>query len=300
MSVAISVHGLSKKFASKAVVKNLDLSINESEIFAFLGPNGSGKTTTMRLIAGLLIADAGEGTCLGLDVRNEHIEIRKHIGYMSQHFSLYTDLTVTENLVFVARAYAVAHRAQAVSNMTNRFNLSPYANQLAGSLSGGWKQRLALACALIHKPKLLMLDEPTSGVDPESRAFFWDTIQAEAANGVTIMVSTHYLDEVQQYANRLAYILHGELLVAGSPAEVIANSGLYTLRIEAGNHDFLIPAREHNGVLYAALTTDGVIISGKDMADLKQAAAKIAPAFSTVEVTPRLEEVFLHLAKVKT
>jgi len=294
---AISVRGLSKSFAGKPIVRQLDLDINKGQIFAFLGPNGSGKTTTMRLIAGLYDADAGEGSCLGLNLRDQQHEIRNQIGYVTQHFSLYEDLTVRENLIFTARVFDVPNINDAVSHMIKRFSLAPYTNQIAGSLSGGWKQRLSLACALIHQPQLLMLDEPTSGVDPEARAFFWDTIQAEAAKGVTIMISTHYLDEVQQYANRLAYILQGSLLIAGTTEEVIKASGLFALRIAGGSHDLLADARSNPAVLYAALTNDGVLLSGENKSELTQVAQTIAPQSNHDFVPARLEEVFLHLSK---
>jgi len=294
---AIDVRGLNKAFDGKPIVRNLDLSINLGEIFAFLGPNGSGKTTTMRMISGLLTADSGEGTCFGLDVRRDHEEIRYQIGYMSQYFSLYEDLTVEENLIFTARAYGVSHVKAEVEKMISRFSLQTYAKQLSGTLSGGWKQRLSLACALLHEPKLLMLDEPTSGVDPESRNFFWDAIQAEAAAGITVMVSTHYLDEVMQYANRLAYILRGSLLVHGSPLEVIQNSGLKALRISQGKHNLLQAARNHPAVLYATLTTDGLLLIGEGAGELERIANDIAPDYAIETVQPRLEEVFLHLAR---
>lgn len=295
---AIEVHGLGKSFAGKPAVHHLDLHIGKGEIFAFLGPNGSGKTTTMRMLCGLLTPDAGEGRCLGLDLRRQQRELRPMIGYMSQHFSLYGDLTVSENLHFVMRAYSMDTNAEArKAEMIERFGLAPYADKLAAELSGGWMRRLALACALLHDPKLLLLDEPTSGIDPEARRFFWEVMQAEAASGKTAMISTHYLDEVQQYCNRMAYILNGELLVAGTPDEVIEGSHLVALRLAGASHDAVQRAREDAGVLYVAQTTSGVFLTGENRTSLEQAANRVAPGASIEWVSPRLEEVFLHLAR---
>ena len=297
---AIEVRGLGKSFAGKPAVQLLDLDIREGEIFAFLGPNGSGKTTTMRMLCGLLTPDAGEGHCLGFDVRTQQQELRPRIGYMSQHFSLYDDLNVSENLSFVMRAYDIPDGRQRKQAIIERFNLTPYRNRLAGQLSGGWKQRLSLACGLLHQPSLLLLDEPTSGVDPEARGFFWEVMQAEAACGMTVMISTHYLDEVEQYCHRMAYILKGQLLAFGTPAEVIANSSLVALRLPGAGHNIVQHANQHSAVLYAAQTTSGVYLTGSDRAALHAAAHTIAPDGHAEDVSPRLEEVFLHLSRSGT
>lgn len=295
---AIEVHELGKSFGGKPAVRDLSLSIASGEVFAFLGPNGSGKTTTMRMLCGLLTPEHGTGQCLGFDLRREQRGLRPLIGYMSQHFSLYEDLTVEENLQFVVRAF-VMPRAQAredIERIIERFSLAPHRHKLAGQLSGGWKQRLALACALLHRPKLLLLDEPTSGVDPEARSFFWSIMQAEAAAGMTMMISTHYLDEVQQYCHRMAYILNGRLKACGTPNEVIAASGLHAVRIPGGDHTLVQKARDAAGVLYAALTTAGVFLTGEDRDRLLQQARRLAGGREVEITAPRLEEVFQHLA----
>ncbi|OIO67304.1 MAG: multidrug ABC transporter ATP-binding protein [Zetaproteobacteria bacterium CG_4_9_14_3_um_filter_49_83] len=297
---AIEVRGLGKSFAGKPAVQHLDLEIREGEIFAFLGPNGSGKTTTMRMLCGLLTPDTGEGRCLNFDVRNEQSAIRPRIGYMSQHFSLYDDLNVSENLNFVLRVYDVANAKRRKQDIIERFDLAPYIDRLAGQLSGGWKQRLSLACGLLHEPSLLLLDEPTSGVDPEARSFFWEVMQAETARGMTAMISTHYLDEVEQYCHRMAYILKGKLLTSGTPAEVIADSGLSALRIAKAGHDVLQQAKFHAGVQYAAQTTSGVYLTGPHQKALYDAASIIAPDAAVEAIAPRLEEVFLHLSRSVT
>ncbi len=205
----IAVEGLRKSFDGKTVVKDLSLQVRRGEIYGFLGPNGSGKTTFIRMLCGLLRPDAGHGTCLGYDILTESEQIKPHIGYMAQRFSLYEDLSVRENLDFMARIYGVRDRRGAVAATLERMGLARFAGQLAGTLSGGWKQRLALACCLLHQPQLLLLDEPTAGVDPKARRDFWDDIYALAAQGVTALISTHYMDEAER-CHRLAYLAYGE------------------------------------------------------------------------------------------
>jgi len=295
---AVEVHELGKAFAGRPAVRSLSLSIGRGELFAFLGPNGSGKTTTMRMLCGLLTPDHGTGQCLGFDLRRQQRGLRPLIGYMSQHFSLYDDLTVEENLRFVVRAFAMPKKSATddIERIIERFALQPHRRKLAGALSGGWKQRLALACALLHRPQLLLLDEPTSGVDPEARSFFWSIMQAEAADGMTAMISTHYLDEVQQYCDRMAYILDGEIRACGTPAEVIAESGLHAVLIPGGDQHLVERARKMPEILYAAQTTAGVFLTGEDRDSLtRQARALGYPEIE--EVAPRLEEVFQNLAR---
>ena len=223
--LVIDVAGLNKHFGERHVVRDLTLQVRHGEVFGFLGPNGSGKTTSIRMLCGLLRPDSGHGSCLGHDVIRETAAIKREVGYMTQRFSLWEDLTIAENLDFVARMYGLAQRRAAVSASLDALGLADRRNQLAGTLSGGWKQRLALAACLIHRPKLLLLDEPTAGVDPKARRDFWNEIHRLAAEGITVLVSTHYMDEAER-CHRLAYIAEGRLLASGSAAEVVAGQGL--------------------------------------------------------------------------
>ena len=219
--IAIDVHGLSKSFGSRKVVRDLSMQVKRGTIYGFLGPNGSGKTTTIRMLTGLLTPDEGEGTCLGYDIRTEADEIKRHVGYMTQRFSLYQDLSVRENLEFVARLYGIDNPVAAARAMVERLGLNGREEQLAGELSGGWKQRLALGACTLPNPQLLLLDEPTAGVDPKARREFWNEIHALAAQGLTVLVSTHYMDEAER-CHEIAYIAYGVLLAHGTVPEVIA------------------------------------------------------------------------------
>jgi ABC-2 type transport system ATP-binding protein len=225
---AIDVKDLNKSFGRKHVVRNLSLKVPRGQIFGFLGPNGSGKTTSIRMICGLLTADSGSGTCLGYDVMTRSADIKREVGYMTQRFSLWEDLTIRENLDFVARMYSMDARREAVAQAVAKLGLESRQDQLAGSLSGGWKQRLALSACLLHKPRLLLLDEPTAGVDPKARREFWDELHALAAQGITVLVSTHYMDEAGR-CDQLAYLAYGRLLAVGTAAELIAASGAQDL-----------------------------------------------------------------------
>lgn len=224
-ALAIDVRGLTKRFGERVVVDNVDLQVGEGRICGFLGPNGSGKTTTIRMLCGLLKPDAGEGTCLGLDVIRQAREIKRQAGYMTQKFGWYEDLSIRENLDFIARLFEIPQRAQAVDNALQRLGLVARQEQLAGSLSGGWKQRLALAGCLIHNPRLLLLDEPTAGVDPKARREFWDQIHRLAGEGITVLVSTHYMDEAAR-CHELVYIAYGQVLAHGSESEIVEQAGL--------------------------------------------------------------------------
>ncbi len=221
MEYSIDVKALNKSFGAKHVVRDLTLQVPRGQIFGFLGPNGSGKTTSIRLICGLLTADSGSGTCLGYDVMTQSADIKREVGYMTQRFSLWEDLTIDENLDFVARMYGMAQRREAVAQALARLGLESRRDQLAGELSGGWKQRLALAACLLHRPKLLLLDEPTAGVDPQARRDFWNELHELAARGITVLVSTHYMDEAER-CHQLTYIAYGRLLATGTAAELIA------------------------------------------------------------------------------
>lgn len=227
----IDVHGITKRFGDRLVVDHVSLRVAEGEIVGFLGPNGSGKTTTIRMICGLLTPDEGEGTVLGFNVITESLKIKRHVGYMTQKFSFYEDLTIEENLQFVARLYELRPVKAVVAETLENLGLTSRRKQLAGTLSGGWKQRLALAACIMHKPKLLLLDEPTAGVDPKARREFWDEIHKLAANGLTVLVSTHYMDEAER-CHRISYISYGKMLAQGTVAEVVAGAGLTTFVIE--------------------------------------------------------------------
>src|SRR5207302_7043396 len=244
--IAIDVQSLTKSFDGRKVVKNLSMQVKRGEIYGFLGPNGSGKTTTIRMLTGLLTPDEGNGTCLGYDIRTEADEIKRHVGYMPQRFSLYQDLSVRENLEFVARLYGMAQPAKAAHAMVERLGLAGRDGQLAGELSGGWKQRLALGACTLPSPQLLLLDEPTAGVDPKARREFWNEIHALAAHGLTVLVSTHYMDEAER-CHEIAYIAYGVLLAHGTVAGVIAASHLDTYTVSASDGESLAKLTQELG-----------------------------------------------------
>src|SRR5471032_1276018 len=229
--LAIDVRGMTKRFDGRTVVNDIALQVRTGEIYGFLGPNGSGKTTFIRMLCGLLRSDAGSGTCLGYDVITQSELIKLKVGYMTQRFSFYEDLSIVENLDFVARMYGMKNRKEAVEKSIEQLGLSGREKQLAGQLSGGWKQRMALAACLLHKPKLLLLDEPTAGVDPKARRDFWEQIHLLSAQGLTFLITTHYMDEAER-CNRLAYISYGNLLTQGTVAEVIHDAGLSTWPVQ--------------------------------------------------------------------
>jgi ABC-2 type transport system ATP-binding protein len=300
---AIDVRGLTKRYGTRTVVDGVSIRVPRGLIFGFLGPNGSGKTTTIRMLCGLLTPDAGEGTCLGYDLRTQAAAIKREVGYMTQRFSLYEDLSIEENLDFVARMYDVRDRRAAVAAMLARLGLTARRDQLAGTLSGGWKQRLALAACLLHSPQLLLLDEPTAGVDPKARRDFWDEIHALAADGITVLVSTHYMDEAER-CHRLAYISSGRLLVEGTPDEVIAHSGLATrlIALAPGGDERMLAALADE--LRNAPGVDSVIafglalrVSGREPQALDDALAPVRAraAFRVERTATSLEDVFVEL-----
>jgi len=295
----IEVKGINKSFDDKPAVIDLNLRVKEGEIFGFLGPNGSGKTTTIRMLCGLLTPDSGTGTCLGYDIVKESEKIKQHVGYMTQRFSLYDDLTVEENLDFIARLYHVKHRKEAVAKSIEELGLQHRKNQLAGTLSGGWKQRLALSGALIHQPKLLLLDEPTAGVDPAARRDFWDQVHALSAKGTTSLVSTHYMDEAER-CTRLAYIAYGKLLTEGSAEEIIASSGLTTWTLSGKNiNDIAIKLKSMPGVGQVVSFGNTLHVSGQDPEKLKQCIDSIS--LTSKKIEPSLEDVFITMVrKAKT
>ncbi|HEX6980975.1 MAG TPA: ABC transporter ATP-binding protein [Alphaproteobacteria bacterium] len=294
--VAIEVEGLTKRFGAKTVVENLSLTVPKAQIFGFLGPNGSGKTTTLRMLCGLLTPDAGRGTCLGYDIRTEADAIKRQVGYMTQRFSLYGDLTVRENLDFVAHVYELDHPREAVDAVMARLGLAARADQLAETLSGGWKQRLALAACMLPRPRLLLLDEPTAGVDPQARREFWDEIYRLAGEGVTALVSTHYMDEAER-CHQIAYIAYGHLLAHGTVDEVVRNSGLSTWVVTGPDLDALAATLRHEpGVDMVAPFGAALHVSGRD----PDALARVARAYGAGghtwhEDVPSLEDVFIHL-----
>jgi len=295
--IAIDVHGLSKSFGGRKVVSDLSMQVKRGAIYGFLGPNGSGKTTTIRMLCGLLTPDSGEGTCLGYDIRKQADRIRRHVGYMTQRFSLYQDLSVRENLEFVARLYGLPSPRAAAREMIARLGLNGREEQLAGELSGGWKQRLALGACTLPSPKLLLLDEPTAGVDPKARREFWNEIHALAHEGLTVLVSTHYMDEAER-CHEIAYIAYGQLLTHGTVEEVIAQSALIT---------YTVTGAELNGLQTELAGTAGVDmvapfgnslhVSGRDERALEQAVAPYRARGDLVwqRSEPSLEDVFIEL-----
>ena len=295
-SVVIDVRGMTKRFGGLTAVNGIDLKVHRGEVYGFLGPNGSGKTTFIRMLCGLLAADAGEGTCLGFDVIRESELIKRQVGYMTQRFSFYEDLTIAENLDFVARMYGVGDRREAVRESIERLGLAGRQKQLAGELSGGWKQRLALAACLIHQPRLLLLDEPTAGVDPKARRDFWEQIHELAGQGLTFLISTHYMDEAER-CDRLAYLSYGNLLASGTAAEVIAGARLTTWSVSGpGLQELAVRLRGEAGVLQAVAFGTRLHISGTDPAALERAIAPFRAGPCTwQQINPGLDDVFIHL-----
>jgi ABC-2 type transport system ATP-binding protein len=296
MTLAIDVHGLNKSFGDKHVVQDVSIQVEAGRITGFLGPNGSGKTTTLRMLCGLLTPDSGEGSVLGLDFRGQGEAIKRQTGYMTQRFSLYEDLTIQENLDFIARVYGMKDRRERVSRALDDLGLAHRKDQLAGALSGGWKQRLALAGCTLHGPRLLLLDEPTAGVDPKARRDFWDHIHDLSAQGLTVLVSTHYMDEAER-CHDIAYIVYGRLVARGGWREVVSRSGLVTFEGSGEGADRL--ARELGGkpgVLMATPFGQAVHVSGVDRAALETAIDPFRRApYQWREVDPTLEDVFIRL-----
>ena len=295
-TLAIDVHGLNKRFGDKHVVNDVTIQVEQGRICGFLGPNGSGKTTTLRMLCGLLTPDSGSGQALGYDIIAEPEAVKLRTGYMTQKFSLYEDLTIAENLQFTARVYGLDRRRERVDAALERLGLASRRGQLAGTLSGGWKQRLALATATLHEPRLLLLDEPIAGVDPKARRTFWDEIHALAAQGLTVLVSTHYMDEAER-CHEIAYISYGRLIARGTAQEVIEASGLITFHGEGPDADRLShELARAPGVETAAAFGAAIHVSGEDRGALE---AAIAPyrrePYRWMEANPTLEDVFIQL-----
>jgi ABC-2 type transport system ATP-binding protein len=297
--LVIDVKNLNKSFKKKMAVRDLDLQVKPGEVFGFLGPNGSGKTTTIRMLCGLLTPDSGTGTCLGYDILKESGKIKQHVGYMTQKYSFYTDLSIEENLRFVAQVYGVKQPQKAVERVLEQIGLTARRAQLTGELSGGWKQRVALAACLLHDPALLLLDEPTAGIDPIARREFWDTIHALSEQGVTTLMATHYMDEAER-CTRLAYLAYGDLIITGTVDDVIQATDLNTWEIKGDiTTQLLQTLKQIKGVNQAALFGRCIHVSGLDKqsieAGLKALNKKKKLDWCVIE--PTLEDAFIRLVE---
>ena len=293
---AIDVRGLTKRYGARVVVDQVDLQVRPGRICGFLGPNGSGKTTTIRMLCGLLTPDAGEGTCLGLDIRSQAPRIKRQVGYMTQKFGLYDDLSIRQNLDFVARLFELPERRAAVDQALDELGLRERQQQLAGALSGGWKQRLALAACLIHRPRLLLLDEPTAGVDPKARREFWDQIHRLAGEGITVLVSTHYMDEAER-CHELVYIAYGRVLARGTEADIVQGAGLTVFEVTGAiAADQLAALSAAPGVDSVAPFGNRLHVAGRDAAQVTRAVAPLADqGLHVVRADANLEDVFISL-----
>lgn len=294
---AVDVQDLTKRYGDKAVVDALSMQVRRGEVFGFLGPNGSGKTTTIRMMCGLLTPDGGTGHTLGYDILREAQAIKREVGYMTQRFGLYEDLSIRENLDFIAQIYQMDQRRQRVDASLERLGLQARQHQLAGGLSGGWKQRLALAACMLHEPRLLLLDEPTAGVDPKARRDFWEEIHKLAAAGITVLVSTHYMDEAER-CHRLGYIAYGRLMALGTPKELVENSGFVTWRVTGEELNQLADAL-HGRVGVSMVTRFGntLHVSGESEPELDAAIApfRLNQAQQWISGKPQLEDLFIQL-----
>jgi ABC-2 type transport system ATP-binding protein len=296
-ALAIDVQGLTKRFGRKIAVDGIDIAVPEGQVWGFLGPNGSGKTTTIRMLCGLLKPDAGSGTCLGYDVVRDTENIKRAVGYMTQRFSFWEDLSIRENLEFVARIYQVPERNQKVDATLARLGLQDRQDQLAGELSGGWKQRLALAACMLHEPRLLLLDEPTAGVDPLARREFWEEIHHLSQRGLTVLVSTHYMDEAER-CDRVVFINLGRVVARGTVQDVIQQAGLITFVIEGPDVRQFLPQLEGKpGIEHVAFFGAALHVSGHDHALLEAALSPLRKraGIDIRQSVPSLEDVFIHL-----
>lgn len=299
MDAIIDVHGLTKRYGNRTVVDHVDMRVERGRIHGFLGPNGSGKTTTIRMLCGLLTPDEGNGTCLGFDIRKEARKIKRQVGYMTQRFSLYEDLSIEENLSFIARIYELRDHQPKVEEALEQLGLAARRKQLAGALSGGWKQRLALAACLLHDPRLLLLDEPTAGVDPKARREFWDHLHELAARGLTVLVSTHYMDEAER-CHRLAYIAYGRLLAQGTARELIAQAGLVTYSLAGPNLAPIAQALRSQPGLNVASFGASLHVSAPTQQQLDEALALYRDSIRVTAIDTSLEDVFIALMRQTT
>ncbi len=293
---AVHVRNVTKSFAGKTVVNQVDLNVHRGEIYGFLGPNGSGKTTFLRMLCGLLTPDAGEGTCLGYDLIKEQRHIKRKIGYMTQKFSFYDDLSIRENLAFMARIYHMDRTQERVQQSLEKLGLAGRSDQLAGALSGGWKQRMALAACMIHEPELLLLDEPTAGVDPKARRDFWDEIHTLAGQGLTVLITTHFMDEAER-CHQLAYIAYGHILTRGTVQEVIRHARLHTWVAEGPKlAQLAAQLRSLPGIEQVAPFGTRLHVSGPDAQTLETAIAPYRTGeYQWIKISSSLEDVFIHL-----
>ncbi len=294
--IVIDVRNLSKRFDGKLVVEDLSMQVRRGRIHGFLGPNGSGKTTTIRMLCGLLTPDSGTGSCLGYDILTEQTEIKRRTGYMTQRFSLYADLTIRENLEFIGRIFGLPDPRQSARDTIAQLGLSGRADQLAGELSGGWKQRLALGACIMPKPELLLLDEPTAGVDPKARRDFWDEIHGLARDGLTVLVSTHYMDEAER-CHEIAYIAYGHLLAQGTARQIIDASKLSTYTVTGENlGDLAEKLKAAPGVEMVASFGASLHVASRDSAALDLAAAAFRGEGEVwTRDAPNLEDVFIDM-----
>jgi ABC-2 type transport system ATP-binding protein len=294
----IDVQGITKSFGDKVVVKDISMRVLPGEIYGFLGPNGSGKTTFLRMLCGLLTPDAGSGTCMGFDIFEAPAAIKKQVGYMTQKFSYYEDLSIRENLDFIARVYGITDKRKAVDESLERLGLTGRQKQLAGQLSGGWKQRLALAACMLHHPRLLLLDEPTAGVDPKARRDFWEEIHQLAAQGLTVMITTHYMDEAER-CHRLAYIAYGRLMTQGTVDDVVDRAGLVTYRITGSNKAAVTRRlRESAAIGQVVAFGNSLHVSGHDREAMEAVFRDtLGLHYRWEAISSGLEDVFISLMK---
>lgn len=298
----VDVKGVTKRFGNKTVVDHVDMQVREGQIYGFLGPNGSGKTTFIRMLCGLLKPTEGEGTCLGYDILREQRLIRQHIGYMTQRFTLYEDLTVEENMRFVARLYPMKDRNARIEAVLEQMQLAPRKNQLAGQLSGGWKQRLALSCALLHRPKLLLLDEPTAGVDPKARRDFWEEIQNLAERDrLTVLITTHYMDEAER-CHELTYLAYGKVLVRGTVDALLQKARIRVWVVTGPELNALaLKLREYEGMEQVVAFGASLHVAGENPEAVEAALREVCgPEHSFREAAPNLEDTFIHLMEKST
>ncbi|MGU3414530.1 ABC transporter ATP-binding protein [Enterobacteriaceae bacterium C34A] len=295
---SIDVHKLNKHFGKHHVVKDFSLTVQKGDIYGFLGPNGSGKTTSIRMMCGLITPDSGSGHCLNMDIFTQRDTIKKRIGYMTQHFSMWGSLTIRENLLFIARLYTLDNARQKVEQTLSDLGLSSRQHQLAKELSGGWKQRMALAACMLHQPSLLFLDEPTAGVDPKARREFWQTLHQLSNDGISILVSTHYMDEAER-CHRIAYLSYGQLLANGTTQEIIAAQNLTTLQIRGQQLSRLEgQLRQYPCVEQTVIFGNALHVTGRDPAGLRAALSATVPeGYDVRQVETTLEDAFTLLMK---